>query len=65
MGEWGGGEARGVGGGGGYGKIQWNIISGVVGINGVFCFFWSQWRKCIKNCLCTNKIVINGKGKKC
>ena len=30
----------------------------------IFCFDPNDI-KCIKNCLCTNKIVINGKGKKC
>ena len=32
---------------------------------GDFCLFWSQWRKCIKICLCTNKGTIYGKVKKC
>ena len=32
---------------------------------GTFCLFWSQLCKCIKICLCMNKVVIYGKGKKC
>ena len=53
-------------------KVQWNISRGEVegGVNGgmgggAFCLFWSQRCECIKVCLCTNKVVIKVKVKKC
>ena len=45
-------------------KVHWNIISRRIGIDaegGPSCLFWSQWCKCIKNCLWTNQVVIYGK----
>ena len=45
-------------------SMKYNML-GVWMNGGAFYLFWSQWRKCIKICLCTNKVVIYGQGKKC
>ena len=61
-------QKNGSGGGGRKGgrKIRWNSESGTVQKNETtFYSFWSQWRKCINICLCTNEVVIYEKRKKC